>query len=139
MFKYLILAVLLVSAMTVNVKHQNRSNDSHNPGYGIDIEDLSDVESKVDEYFRDNIEWIDSASLGDGMVNGDEYTYQYVSGEAPLTMTQARLNILEDGNYRLGEVMRQVEVPTEGGRVAKSTNLRRFGNIDDALGALGWN
>ncbi len=54
-------------------------------------------------------------------------------------MTQARLNILEDGNYRLGEVMKQVEVPTEAGRIAKSTNYRRFGNFDDALDALSWN
>lgn len=53
-------------------------------------------------------------------------------------MTQARLDILEDGSYHINEVMKQTEVPTEEGRIGKSTNLRRFSSWDDAVDAIAW-
>ena len=55
-----------------------------------------------------------------------------------MTITQAALDVWDDGSYHIQQVMKRTEVPAEGGRIGKTTNLRRYAEWDDAMDALDW-
>ena len=105
----------------------------------FDADNLNDDEADADDFFREQVDWIDEAELSDGKIEDNKYTFQYISDDVPITITQANAEKWDDGSFHILQILKNVEVPVEGGRLAKSTNLKKYDEWDDAMSALDWN
>ena len=62
----------------------------------IDINNLSEDQRYADAFFRRRVPSLAGDVLANGEQNGDYFRFQYVDGNAPLTITEVEADIVDD-------------------------------------------
>lgn len=106
----------------------------------VDIQNLNDAQKAADAFFRSKIPNLSSAALAAGEQNGKYFKYQYLSQNAPITMTQVAADRVDETNnkFKLIDTIQSVSGPVQGGRLTSVAKSYAIESFEKALENLDW-
>lgn len=105
----------------------------------VDAQNLNTVQKAADTFFRNSVPNLNGAQLASGETNGNRYTYQYFSQNAPVTITQVAADRDNEKNaFKLIQTYQTVSGPVQGGRLTSTTDVFGIENEAKAFENLDW-
>lgn len=104
---------------------------------------MSDEQRAADDFFRRRAPALADDSLAYGEQDGKYFRYQYVSQTAPLTITEAEADRVDDGekgkiNFKLIQLIQSSSGNVENGRMTSTSKTYEVKNWSEALKNLDW-
>ena len=62
---------------------------------GFNIDNLNNVQKAADTFIRSKVPNLSGATLASGQQNGNDFNYQYINQNIPITLTQAQANLVD--------------------------------------------